>query len=370
MFLFVFYFQGVKGDDPITAGIKLAPLAIGMLIASPLAGIYADRHGSRDARRGRDGGQRRRRSPAMTTLGVDTPYWQIGAVAVRRRRRLGHVQLAQHGRDDGHGAAEPPRDRRRRADDAAEHRRGDLDRVRAGDRHLLGADKDALFKIFSGVTTGLSRRDSSTRSSPTCTWRCGCWRRRRWSAPASRCCGRSTGRRRRRRGSRTSELRIGEVARLSGTTPRTVRYYEEIGLLPARRGARRPAQHREYTRRRRRAPARAAAPEELLGLSLDELQDRDGRRGRARRAPRARASDDVDPAERRAAARRGAGAHRLAARARPPPAHEARARESCRGRAATQRQASERRRTCCSERGRVNAVSAAWSTGSSCASAS
>ena len=38
MFLFVFYFQGVKGQDPITAGIELAPMAIGMLIASPLAG--------------------------------------------------------------------------------------------------------------------------------------------------------------------------------------------------------------------------------------------------------------------------------------------------------------------------------------------
>ena len=38
MFVFVFYFQGAQGDDPITAGIKLAPLAIGMLVASPLAG--------------------------------------------------------------------------------------------------------------------------------------------------------------------------------------------------------------------------------------------------------------------------------------------------------------------------------------------
>ena len=47
MFVFVFYFQGVKGDDPVLAGVKLAPLAIGMLIASPLAGIWADRHGSR-----------------------------------------------------------------------------------------------------------------------------------------------------------------------------------------------------------------------------------------------------------------------------------------------------------------------------------
>src|SRR5205814_9766104 len=47
MFLFVFYFQGAQGDDPITAGIKLAPMALGMLVSSPLAGLYADRRGSR-----------------------------------------------------------------------------------------------------------------------------------------------------------------------------------------------------------------------------------------------------------------------------------------------------------------------------------
>ncbi len=47
LFVFVFYFQGVKGQDPITAGIELAPMALGMLVASPLAGLWADRHGSR-----------------------------------------------------------------------------------------------------------------------------------------------------------------------------------------------------------------------------------------------------------------------------------------------------------------------------------
>ncbi len=47
MFVFVFYFQGVQGDSPILAGLKLAPLALGMLFASPVAGIYADRRGSR-----------------------------------------------------------------------------------------------------------------------------------------------------------------------------------------------------------------------------------------------------------------------------------------------------------------------------------
>jgi EmrB/QacA subfamily drug resistance transporter len=47
MFVFVFYFQGVQGNSPILAGVKLAPLAIGMLISSPAAGVWADRRGSR-----------------------------------------------------------------------------------------------------------------------------------------------------------------------------------------------------------------------------------------------------------------------------------------------------------------------------------
>ena len=156
LFVFVFYFQGVKGDDPITAGIKLAPMAIGMLIASPLAGDLGRPPRLAHAGRARAWSSPRWRWPAMTTLGIDTPVLVVRAVAVHRRRRLGHVQQPEHRGDDGHRAAEPARDRRRRAHDAAEHGRGDLDRVRAGDRHLVGADKDTLFKIFSGVTTGLS----------------------------------------------------------------------------------------------------------------------------------------------------------------------------------------------------------------------
>jgi EmrB/QacA subfamily drug resistance transporter len=77
MFLFVFYYQGAQGNTPIQAGIKLIPLALGMLIASPIAGIYADRHGSRAlAAIGMlvtGAGL-----AAMTTLGVHSPYWQSG----------------------------------------------------------------------------------------------------------------------------------------------------------------------------------------------------------------------------------------------------------------------------------------------------
>jgi EmrB/QacA subfamily drug resistance transporter len=77
MFLFVFYFQGVQGDTPIVAGIKLAPLAIGMLISSPLAGIWADRRGSRGMA---VAGMLVTASglALMTALGRDTTYWASG----------------------------------------------------------------------------------------------------------------------------------------------------------------------------------------------------------------------------------------------------------------------------------------------------
>ncbi|HET8756831.1 MAG TPA: MFS transporter [Solirubrobacteraceae bacterium] len=75
MFVFVFYFQGVKGDDPITAGIKLAPMAIGMLVASPLAGVWADRHGSR-ALAALGMVVSALALAGMTTLGVHSAYWQ------------------------------------------------------------------------------------------------------------------------------------------------------------------------------------------------------------------------------------------------------------------------------------------------------
>ena len=154
MFLFVFYFQGVKGQDPITAGIELAPMAIGMLLASPVAGIWADRHGSRTL------------SAAgmavsavalagMTTLGVHTPYfWSalwLFVVGV------------------GSGMFNSPNTAAMMGAVPA-HRRG----IAGGARTVLqntgavisiafvlaivtnSVDKDTLFKIFSGVTSGLS----------------------------------------------------------------------------------------------------------------------------------------------------------------------------------------------------------------------
>jgi MFS family permease len=77
MFIFVFYFQGPQGDTPIIAGLKLAPMAIAMLISSPLAGIAADRHGSRGlAAAGMV--VTAAGLALMTTLQIDSPYWQSG----------------------------------------------------------------------------------------------------------------------------------------------------------------------------------------------------------------------------------------------------------------------------------------------------
>jgi MerR family transcriptional regulator, repressor of the yfmOP operon len=65
-------------------------------------------------------------------------------------------------------------------------------------------------------------------------------------------------------------LRIGEVARLTGTTPRTIRYYEEIGLLPGGEDRTRGA-HRTYTEADVERLQEVLRLKDLLGLSLEEL---------------------------------------------------------------------------------------------------
>jgi DNA-binding transcriptional MerR regulator len=68
-----------------------------------------------------------------------------------------------------------------------------------------------------------------------------------------------------------STFRIGELARLAGTTPRTVRYYEEIGLL-AEAGEREAGAHRTYSEADLERLRQVLRLKELLGLSLDELK--------------------------------------------------------------------------------------------------
>jgi MerR family transcriptional regulator, repressor of the yfmOP operon len=92
-------------------------------------------------------------------------------------------------------------------------------------------------------------------------------------------------------------LRIGELARLAGTTPRTVRYYEEIGLLAAaeERGA---GEHRTYTQADLARLSEILRLKSLLGLSLDELREvMAGEDARAARRAAFQATED--PGERR-----------------------------------------------------------------------
>jgi EmrB/QacA subfamily drug resistance transporter len=153
MFVFVFYFQGAQGDDPITAGVKLAPLAVGMLISSPLAGIWADKRGSR-ALAAMGMLVTAVGLAAMTTLQVDTPYWETG---------LWMLIVGV-----GSGMFNSPNTAAMMGTVPA-HRRG----VAAGARMMLqntgavlsiafvlaivtaAVPKPVLFKIFSGLASGL-----------------------------------------------------------------------------------------------------------------------------------------------------------------------------------------------------------------------
>jgi DNA-binding transcriptional MerR regulator len=65
-------------------------------------------------------------------------------------------------------------------------------------------------------------------------------------------------------------LRIGEVAELTGTTPRTIRYYEEIGLLPGAAN-RTLGKHRCYTAADVDRINEIVRLRDLLGLSLEQL---------------------------------------------------------------------------------------------------
>jgi MerR family transcriptional regulator, repressor of the yfmOP operon len=99
-------------------------------------------------------------------------------------------------------------------------------------------------------------------------------------------------------GTRREALRIGDVAKIVGTTPRTIRYYEEIGLLPESL-ARPSGQHRLYTQEEVERLREVMRLKDLLGVSLEELKTlltaEDARaevRAQLRR-------DDVDPYQRR-----------------------------------------------------------------------
>jgi len=94
------------------------------------------------------------------------------------------------------------------------------------------------------------------------------------------------------------QLRIGDVARLAGTTPRTIRYYEQMGLLPAP-SSRVAGSHRSYSLEEVERLREIMRLKELLGLSLEELGTLLAA-GAARAAVRAQlAREDVEGDRRR-----------------------------------------------------------------------
>jgi DNA-binding transcriptional MerR regulator len=67
-------------------------------------------------------------------------------------------------------------------------------------------------------------------------------------------------------------LRIGQVAELTGTTPRTIRYYEEIGLLSPSPD-REPGSHRVYEQGDVDRLQELLSLKDVLGISLEELRE-------------------------------------------------------------------------------------------------
>jgi MerR family transcriptional regulator, repressor of the yfmOP operon len=91
-------------------------------------------------------------------------------------------------------------------------------------------------------------------------------------------------------------LRIGEVARRCGVTTRTIRYYEELGLLGSGSG-REKGTHRTYSEGDVARVQELIRLRDLLGLSLEELVEL-AEAEEARAALRGRWAEDPTDEER------------------------------------------------------------------------
>jgi MerR family transcriptional regulator, repressor of the yfmOP operon len=90
-------------------------------------------------------------------------------------------------------------------------------------------------------------------------------------------------------------LRIGEVAQRVGVTPRTIRYYEELGLLGS--GNREKGAHRSYAETDVAHLQELIRLRDLLGLTLEELVEL-AEAEEARAALRGRWEEDPSDEER------------------------------------------------------------------------
>ena len=222
LFLLVFYLQGVKGDDPVMAGILLAPLAIGLLVLSPISGALADRFGSRllatagmlVTALGLIG---------LTTIQADTPYWQlalwqliIGAgsglfASPNASAVMGVVPPAQRGAGSGTRMMLT--------------QSGFVISIALSIGLVTTAmDPQVLLVDLLGARRSAPAASTSSRSSTRSTSRSpwvpsrACW------GPASRCCGART-----RRGSRPRPTRSRSPSRSVAGPPPPRRYHRANG---------------------------------------------------------------------------------------------------------------------------------------------
>ena len=270
MFLFVFYFQGPQGKSPIVAGLELAPLAIGMLVSSPLAGMVADRHGSR----------------GLAALGMVVSAAGLAGMTMLQAHTAyvwSALWLALVG--IGSGMFNSPNTAAMMGV-VPVHRRG----IAAGARVMLqntgavisiafvmavvtsAVPTKVLFAIFSGITSGLSTKqlDPFIANMHMALWvLTGV---SLLGAAVSMLRPAHVAQRLARRDLRGGGMiRIGEVAERTGLTPRTIRYYEEIGLLPVP-AERRKGAHRAYGDDDVERLNELTRLRDLLNLSLDELK--------------------------------------------------------------------------------------------------
>ena len=148
---------GSPGHSPIVAGIKLAPLALGMLISSPLAGIWggptrvARDGGRRDARNGNGAGADAPASGGAPATGPPARTCSSWGSAAACSTLPTPPPCARDGRGP------PTRDRRRGPRARPEHGGRYLDCVRAGRRHQLGSEDGAVQRLLRPGQSHLRR---------------------------------------------------------------------------------------------------------------------------------------------------------------------------------------------------------------------
>jgi MFS family permease/DNA-binding transcriptional MerR regulator len=326
-FVLIIWLQGIWlplhgysfASTPLWAGIYMVPLTLGFLVAGPVSGWLSDHHGARPFA---TGGMLLTAASfaALMLLPIDFPYWVFAALllangigsglfAAPARRRLGHAGHLPERRVRAVHRAVLLADDRRPGRTAAHHpvRRPDRQRRAPGQRRphrpppargqpvrrlpRLQPDRDAARPGGAGASEPgpggqphrhqllppAHRRAVQARPGHRVPGRAGHVAGRRGRVLAA-------GRPLRPRGAGVvpgrhpggaagmngRRLRIGEAAARAAVSVRTLRYYEELGLLTP--SAHSPGGARRYAEEDVARLARIRELKDLLGFNLDEVR--------------------------------------------------------------------------------------------------